>query len=211
MPGLDAALRSSGIRERWVGASGERVMASGRRAHLPAPFPPTAASVGCSLWVGFAHRGDAGWMLREAPAAPAVRSLAPLGRRSRGAPAPSREPRFKPGRCGRGRPGAASALGAAAGAPAPGAPREAPARPPPPLLARCRPPLSQPPSPGPCSFTPAEIPPQPRPPPPPAPARAGVAECRQNAAGGPRLEKGREGSSHWRTSTRCLLEDAPLQ
>lgn len=84
MPGLDAALRSSGIRERWVGTSGERVMASGRRAHLPAPFPPTAASVGCSLWVGFAHRGDAAGSTRgmDAPGSP--------GRPRRPQPGPAR-------------------------------------------------------------------------------------------------------------------------
>lgn len=43
----------------------------------------------------------------------------------------------------------------------------------------------------------------PAPGPGPGPGRAG--------GGGARLEKGREGSSHWRTRTRCLLDDAPLQ
>lgn len=228
MPGLDAALDSSGMRERWAGSSGERgcgreggPMASGCRAlggltsRLPSlrqPLPSDAFSGWGSRTgrtrgarPGAGMRGGAGGAggarPPPPPAAPGPARPAP----NRGAPASNqggaaaggpglpplegrrrqRRHREPPGRRRRG-PRRLSFPAASRGSPCPPRPPRVPSHP-------------------------AEIPPQPRPPPPPAPARAGVAECRQIAAGGPRLEKGREGISHWTTSKRCFLEDALSQ
>lgn len=130
------------------------------------------------------------------------------------------------GRWGCGRAAGRPAVAAARPAPPEGqrwerghgeAPREAPAWPPgppaaPPSPAACCSPI--PPRPPGVPSHPTEILPQPLPPPPaaaragcPRRGRGGLADC----GGGPRLEKGREGSSRWRTGTRCLLDDAPLQ
>lgn len=199
-----------------VGAKVARWL-SGRRAlgGLPSRLPSLRQPLPSDAFFGWGSRvrlGPRAWMRGGAGGAGEARPPPPPAAAdparpaaNRGAPAPNQG-------------------GAAAGGPGlpplegrrperrhrepPGRRRRGPRRLSFPAARRCSP---SPPRPPRVPSHPAEIPPQPRPPPPPAPARAGVVECRQIAAGGPRLEKGREGISHWRTSTRCLLEDAPSQ